>query len=385
VAGEADHERPERNAAADDRTRIDFARPQGPPPSDVPGGTTVPTTWSLREPQGLLVGSVAGVEWNAGPLLLGHDGDWVIDVIPDQDHAWMAYNTKGRHNFFGSDGTDGDPIEGAIQCEIQPIDNSQEMFNKLLSGVGSTRLTVVGPFVEDGKHDDRTEIHPIDGMVFELRRDPNAYLYLVLAFSDASEVTSLPAGKTSPVWFAHTDRAVSLALAWPPVPADAGPGAQPVFRQVDFLPGRYRSVALDLGGGQGTPSLIVTAHTGTPDEGNGMFAAAYSLLWSLAPLTLAVDPSPRVVLMQPVTLTVTATSRSGDPVPAVIVFEGAEIGRAGTAFTYTFPWRTETDPITIGVDGKPHGGVRRVAPSLPIARAEGYADTPVPLQYAAPD
>jgi hypothetical protein len=249
----------------------------------------------VKENQLTLTGYAWEVEWNAQPLLNGGDGDWVVDLIPEPDKLHYATNSLGDVNFQGSDGRTGDPPERTIQCEIQPRENRKEMFDLLMADLLQQRLTIVGPFVEDTKHcgpngGGRTEIHPILSILLRYADDDLTRLRVkFLAFSDASTLSPVGIGKTDYPPNAHSDCFATFSLDWP-----SSPSPEAVTHlQVAYLcdPAWAASADVQQVGTSEQPTLSVAVHTGTPDEGKGMYGAVFTMIWK--PSTTAVGNSIR--------------------------------------------------------------------------------------------
>lgn len=243
-----------------------------------------PGVWLVKEDQQSLSGVMWRVEWNAGPYVIGCDGDWVFHITPDPEYAHLATNSMGDLNFAGSDGRDVDPPQGSIQCEIQPRENNEDTFKVMTRGMLGRQVQIVGPLVEDTKHrgpneGGRTEIHPVTSVLL-VDAVPNKPELVVtfLAFSDAGGISPTPFGKTAYPPHAHTDREASFTLAWPGRPS---PMSKPIYRVGNLIQAsNWLSATYQKLGPDESPSLSADVHTGTPDEGKGMYGAVITLTWS---------------------------------------------------------------------------------------------------------
>ena len=120
--------------------------------------------WNELQDDVTLVGIAQGDNYSGHeinplkPLLAVEDWDWSLFVQPAPGFENLATNRGGVRN-----------KASIIECEIQPPDgfwDDRTMHHYLDPLIGHT-VTVVGTWVEDKSHNNKTEIHPITSILDE--------------------------------------------------------------------------------------------------------------------------------------------------------------------------------------------------------------------------
>ncbi len=91
------------------------------------------------------------------------DGDVNVEIFPHPDAASQAVLV----NRFGAKNANG-----IVECEIEVDDSYENAYLQKLNGFKNQPVTVIGVWVDDNDHDNKTELHPIDG-IFVRRSDSN--------------------------------------------------------------------------------------------------------------------------------------------------------------------------------------------------------------------
>jgi hypothetical protein len=142
------------------------------------------------------------------------DWDWSLFVHPAQGFEYLATDRAGVQNDNGN-----------IECEIQPPDGfwddgtMHRYFDPL---IGHT-VTVVGTWVEDISHNNKTEIHPITSILDEQPGDLEKLIQFFV-FCDTSTPHAIWRPHLPP--HANQPRVGQFRVRFPAAPA---PGHQPTF------------------------------------------------------------------------------------------------------------------------------------------------------------
>jgi len=217
-----------------------------------------------------------GSGWNAGPNPFGKgnpDGDWSLFIQPNL--AWSKYANNSHNVTNGPPNSKGQPA-GIVECEIQPKDNSLNMYNELFAPlVNVHNVTVVGAWVEDLSHNSKTELHPITSVLAPTYADSMRCSYKFFAFSDAS--VTQPPTKPKPVFFQGVSRLATFSVSFPSRPDTSH---QPVCQPPVLMAGSS-SPALSMSVDQTVDPPVAHGQvwTGTPNTGQGVFAAELSFEW----------------------------------------------------------------------------------------------------------
>lgn len=106
-------------------------------------------SWNVISNSQDLTGVVRSHERNGGVV---GDGDWILKIAPDQADHLLLINRAGVVN-----------RNRLVECEVEPNDSidNDAMEAHFFAPLVGLRVTVSGPWVEDTRHDNKTEIHPI--------------------------------------------------------------------------------------------------------------------------------------------------------------------------------------------------------------------------------
>lgn len=197
--------------------------------------------WNEIRDYTTLVGVVQTTDYSGG---IGGDGDWLLKIKPDPAYERLLINRAGRRN-------EG----GLIECEVEPPDavgdeDNQKAYFGRLKG---KRVTVVGTFVEDKSHDNKTEIHPITSITCA-----DGEFVHILVVSDDSD--NFPAN----VPHSEENRTAHISI-----PLAAGLTTFSVAEEKD----RARSKSIGVVSSASGNHLVATIQSGTPDEGRGFYYA----------------------------------------------------------------------------------------------------------------
>lgn len=213
-------------------------------------------TWRLRQDNVQLQGTVDKHEFS------GSDNDWNLNVRPAPDYMEMLKNEAGIAN----GAQHPEDLPGIIQCEISPAGThgggtNEAKYFGLLQGKG---VTVVGAFVEDTKHHNKTEIHPITWIsCFDMP------YWHVFAFSN--DPVGFPNNIVDkPPFFSNDNRVANIDLPfyqW----------STPLYQIVEEIPAarsvKYRVHTVQFTDGSLRPFLGIYIETGTPQEHKGFYYA----------------------------------------------------------------------------------------------------------------
>lgn len=202
--------------------------------------------WNEIQDYVTLVGVVESNDYSGG---LGGDGDWLLKVRPDPGYERLLVNRAGHRN-----------SDGLIECEIEPTAGSFDNENNARAYFGrirGKRVTIIGTWVEDKSHKDKTEIHPITAIS---SRDGNTVH--IFAFTDDSD--------NFPAKVPHSEENRKVEMS---VPVD------PSHNSFSIIEERYRARSHSIGivGGASGKRLVAKIETGTPDEGRGYYYAQLML------------------------------------------------------------------------------------------------------------
>lgn len=195
--------------------------------------------WNELQDYTTLVGVVVSHDYSGG--IFG-DGDWLLKVKPDQGYEQLLVNRSGKRN-----------EDGLIECEVEPLDalGNEDNANSYFGRLTGKRVVMVGTWVEDKSHDDKTEIHPITSIACV----DGDFIHLY-AFSDDS--TNFPAG----VPHSKENRTAHVSL-----PLGAAFTTFSISEETAYV--RSRSVGVQ--GDASARRLVANIETGTPDEGRGFY------------------------------------------------------------------------------------------------------------------
>lgn len=108
------------------------------------------------------------------------DGDWLLYIVPIPGYKHLLVNSDGKQDQSPNN-------RGVIECEVEPIDEIEDGYGAyyLFSRLQNRRITMVGTWVEDISHDNKTEIHPITSIQGYGREETGDFLH-VFVISDES-------------------------------------------------------------------------------------------------------------------------------------------------------------------------------------------------------
>jgi hypothetical protein len=106
--------------------------------------------WTLRSSSEVLVGRIQRIYVDGG---IGGDGDTNIDIVPNRPYLNLLSNRLGTRN-----------AKGTITCEINLTGRHQSRgrYNEWVQSLAGSDVTARGVYVDDLKHEDTTELHPLD-------------------------------------------------------------------------------------------------------------------------------------------------------------------------------------------------------------------------------
>jgi hypothetical protein len=221
-----------------------------------------------------LVGTVVGTDRS-------EDGDWILKIRPDAESQPLLVNSHGNAN-----------DDGIVECEVEPSDFfDDDIHEQIYFGPLQNRhVTVVGTWVEDKSHGDKTEIHPITTVLAERTFNDAKTVYLTV-FSDDSG--NFPAN----VPHSGENRIGDFRILFPPVPVVPHYDQKPVFT-IEFQKNHARSadfwIEVDA---SGQPFLVGIVQSGNADENRGVYIAriylSYNAIAKLIPMNV-IPPSPRL-------------------------------------------------------------------------------------------
>jgi len=202
--------------------------------------------WTEIKDHTTLEGVVVSNDYSGG--IFG-DGDWLLKIRPDPAFNRLLFNRAGRKN-----------ADGLVECEIEPLDalgnedNAREFFGR----VTGKRVRIVGTWVEDQSHDDKTEIHPITSIACL----DGEFVHL-FAFSDDSD--NFPA---------QVPHSKENRVAYFSVPINPAFTTFSISQEEPYVRSRSVGVTVDASGNR---VVVGTVQSGTSDEGKGFYYAKLKL------------------------------------------------------------------------------------------------------------
>jgi hypothetical protein len=195
--------------------------------------------WNEIQDNTTLVGVVESNDYSGG---IGGDGDWLLKIRPDPGFEALLVNRSGVRN-----------ADGLIECEIEPLDaiGNEENANSYFGRLRGKRVIMLGTWVEDKSHDNKTEIHPITSISCV----DGDFMHLFV-FSDDSD--NFPAD----VPHSKENRTAHFSLRINPVFTTFS-----ISEERTFVRSRSVGVVADPPG----KLLVATVESGTPDEGKGFY------------------------------------------------------------------------------------------------------------------
>jgi hypothetical protein len=233
--------------------------------------------WALRDasnPVRTVVGTLIDVHNSDS------DGDTDMLVVPDAASVPLLRNRHGARNAVY-----------AVGCEVNVTEDgdARRRFERWVSSmIGPPDVTVMGVYVDDTGHDDKTEIHPMDLILAPVAGSalPNDWIgdlarqnalqvgvgLLAFRYAAASDDRS---GETPPL--AKQTRTTSVTLPFPVRPA----GATDPQIEVRSAGARNAGSHIDttVAGDTASAELVVTVKSGD-DGGPGFDLAEIALYWS---------------------------------------------------------------------------------------------------------
>jgi len=207
-----------------------------------------------------LVGKVVGTDRSG-------DGDWILKIQPDAESQALLINSHGNAN-----------DDGIVECEVEPSDFfDDDIHEQIYFGTLQNRhVTVVGTWVEDKSHSDKTEIHPITTVLSERTFNNTKTVYLTV-FSDDSG--NFPAN----VPHSGENRIGNFRIAFPPVPVVPHYDQKPIFK-IEFQKNYARSTDFRIEvDASGQPFLVGIVQSGNADENKGIYIARIYMSYDAIP------------------------------------------------------------------------------------------------------
>jgi hypothetical protein len=125
--------------------------------------------WRVLSDEETLVGKVQTLEQ-------ADDKDWCMKVQPDSESDYFLENASGVAN-----------SDGQVECEVEPPNSVKFAAEHFCRGFVGNTIRIVGVFVEDLSHSNKTEIHPIVSMEMAIPGgDVNRVAFRIMVVSDSS-------------------------------------------------------------------------------------------------------------------------------------------------------------------------------------------------------
>lgn len=202
------------------------------------------------------------------------DGDWILQIQPDEGSERLLVNSQGKRN-----------ENGIVECEIEPSDffdddQHEQIYFGTLQG---RQVTVVGTWVEDKSHDDKTEIHPVTTVVAEHTFQDKKTVYLLVLSDDSSNIPAR-------VLHSGENRVGDFRIPFAPPPHVPHYDHHPVLT-IEFDVNYARSASFSIEtDGSGQPFLVGLVQSGTAEEGKGVYIArivlSYKAVAKLIPMNV---------------------------------------------------------------------------------------------------
>ncbi len=210
------------------------------------------------------------------------DGDWLLDIGPAEGFDHLAVNRAGELN----------PGQGIVGCEVEPTDPVGEFDAESLTTVNrfwepllDKQVSVVGTWVEDSSHHNKTEIHPITSVlgVLPITTGPHAPGNLVEFTVGSDDSFNFPAK----VPHSKVSRTGPFRVVFPPrPPGNRNPPRISVISETNMAQSRSFQIS-ELPNRRFMAKGAVV--TGSPRDGKGFYHATLALSY---PQPTAITASP---------------------------------------------------------------------------------------------